>query len=789
MPPPRDVGAAEGSERRRIEIATLRQEVATLLRMNSSLHARLNQANTREPVSAAGSFANLDMSASAEARPPLAWFEERKSLEQRAQQLTEECRALEAEKSSHEANGAAAASAEPAALAGLLRDRDDMRLRLHATESARTAAERRVVAAEAALLRSREELERRKRQSGVSEESRFGPWLAEEVKSLRRELAQEQAKLDDVGLALARKNEQVTRGEREQAEARVEYDALVAANEALRKDIATMKEKVESDRQAARGAEAELGEAQAQFRLQELNLNSEVSEAKARASAADDSLKARRAELEASESVAAASKAEGLELQGQIEVLRAAHEELLTQERREAAEHEGEATELRARAEVVAAERAELERHLEEVESATRDLQASDLQCQKQLEHASREVQNLRTRGNEAARRSQDAMAQAEQRIQALLQQINDERQQNQELEREVSIAKEVASELESPSWEIIVKKRIADEKKAGKTQGWASTAFQMHRELELMQRWKNEALDAFRRMQGDMESAQQQYQQQLQHNQGLQERLEQMGHQAKATVIGFSSAVPSASIAAEQPSVPFQPPSSTSPAPWSFNAVQPSDAAFPPPPPVPPAWPLGNLPASDGSPPLLPPPPPMRSLSTSNEFLSSLHLPTSAPGTSAWPAPPGAGVGVWPGRPEVSVYDNGMFASGPDVPERSDVRAPTRANDLRPSAPGMYPFGATAPSGFATSGPTSAPAAPNGVASAGPVAGPFYDAFRARPSWQSASRVAARADPPGSRRRRSSSIGRSSNAPVVAPLLASGASRPLSAGAAGRRK
>merc|ERR1719482_2068184 len=231
--------------------------------MNSSLHTRLNQATAGETVSAAGSFANLDASANVEGKIPLAWIEERRSLEQRAAQLTEECRALEAEKASVEASSNVAAAPEPPGVIGLLRNRDDMRQRLHASEVARCAAEHRVATAEAALTRTQEELTMRKqRQQGALEEARFGPWLAEEVKSLRRELAQEQAKLDDVNSALSRKNEQVERAEKEQAEARIEYDALVAANEALKKDIATMKEKVETDRQNSKSAEAELGELQ-----------------------------------------------------------------------------------------------------------------------------------------------------------------------------------------------------------------------------------------------------------------------------------------------------------------------------------------------------------------------------------------------------------------------------------------------------------------------------------------------------------------------------------------------
>merc|ERR1719265_111863 len=84
-------------------------------------------------------------------------------------------------------------------------------------------------------------------------------------------------------------------------------------------------------------------------------------------------------------------------------------------------------------------------------------------------------------------------------------------------------------------------------------------------------------------------------------------------------------------------------------------------------------------------------------------------------------------------------------------------------------------------------------PTVGHGTLSSGPVGGPFYDAFR-RQGWPAASRVAARAELPGSRRRRSASAGRSSTHvnPVIAPLLSNNGpqvGRPFSAGGNGRRR
>jgi len=95
-------------------------------------------------------------------------------------------------------------------------------------------------------------------------------------------------------------------------------------------------------------------------------------------------------------------------------------------------------------------------------------------------------------------------------------------------------VAKEAAGETRGPPW------KVAEAKTAGKPKGWAFNALQMHREMELLQKWKDEAMGILGQMQGDMDFAHQQYRQKLEHNQRLQEKLEWMGHQAKAVLAGM---------------------------------------------------------------------------------------------------------------------------------------------------------------------------------------------------------------------------------------------------------
>jgi len=81
---------------------------------------------------------------------------------------------------------------------------------------------------------------------------------------------------------------------------------------------------------------------------------------------------------------------------------------------------------------------------------------------------------------------------------------------------------------------------RGAVSSRSGSPKGWAASAsHQLHRELELLHRWKGDALRILQQMRGEMDSVQGQYRQQLKYNQTLQERLDWMGHQARAAIAG----------------------------------------------------------------------------------------------------------------------------------------------------------------------------------------------------------------------------------------------------------
>ncbi|CAJ1423338.1 unnamed protein product, partial [Effrenium voratum] len=61
----------------------------------------------------------------------------------------------------------------------------------------------------------------------------------------------------------------------------------------------------------------------------------------------------------------------------------------------------------------------------------------------------------------------------------------------------------------------------------------WSSSALRMHRELDLLQRWKADALTVLQKMQADVSCAQEKYREQLEQNQTLQHQLEHVGQQA----------------------------------------------------------------------------------------------------------------------------------------------------------------------------------------------------------------------------------------------------------------
>lgn len=193
-----------------------------------------------------------------------------------------------------------------------------------------------------------------------------------------------------------------------------------------------------------------------------------------------------------------------------------------------------ETTRLQERLRDVRAEQKDLERQVLDLDADVEKLTDEGSTWQKEHGAKSNELRSLRATEAEATLYSERLMKQANQRVRVLLQQIDDEYKQNLELEKEISIARGVVGDigLDGGAPHIAVSARGRS-----KTRGWMSTARHMHREMDMLKQWKQAALATFNRMNSEMKVVEQQYQQQLQHNQDLQKRLEQMRHQATSAL------------------------------------------------------------------------------------------------------------------------------------------------------------------------------------------------------------------------------------------------------------
>mmetsp|Transcript_161786 Transcript_161786/g.518967 ORF Transcript_161786/g.518967 Transcript_161786/m.518967 type:complete len:774 (-) Transcript_161786:23-2344(-) len=718
---------------------------------------------------------------------PAAHREERWRLEDRVHRLTEECNALEFETAARRSQ---TSDGESTSLAALMRERDDLHQRLKAAELVRSAAESRFSTAESALRRALDELSSRRWESEQADAAQDA--RDRDVEELKRELAAAQASRDDVDRALAKKREQIHLNEREQEEVHVEHDALVSANDALRQDIAGIKERIETESRRLKGSEAEATELRARARLKELDFGTEIEAFKKQAQHLEEDTAKAVAACESSEAAAAKDRIESLEAQGELDDLLVAQREVQAQEHRSAEGREREAAELRRRAEQLAAERGQLARRLSEVQAATQQLHAQE---QEELGRCELEARNLareRSKAEEMCLRSHSEVRAAEQRVESLMAQLSEERQHNHDRSREIAAAREAAGEASgTPPWRapaamerrLLGTERPSDERARG---------LEMQRELDLLQRWKGDAMGLLHRMQMDMSSVQEQYRQQLENNQELQERLEKMGQQARAAVSGMP---PAPSYLASPPlSAPARSAPERAPPLQQRRPVVPAAGS--------PSWatePIGGgLPGAGfggwSSPSSWGTAPSGLGLGATPSFGSFGGLPPpSAPagalGAGALPGGHGGGLGLGAlGQP-------GLLA-GPDLPERPDVPAPRRPS--LPSAAAFAPGdlgGLCGAGGAATQSAAEAVAAaaaavaalpgggaysddgalpafseswhpystfgPGGgredldgpallaaqlsVPAPGPVGGPFYDAFRMRTSADPQQVVAAR--------------------------------------------
>ncbi|CAK9023893.1 unnamed protein product [Durusdinium trenchii] len=213
------------AEENRAEIAALRQEISSLLTTNGRLHQHLGQLNGYFP-------------ADAHTAP-------RVQGEERAEPVTvSPPRQSNPNPPLGQPPGTTPTSA---ALAAMLRERDDLQQRLQTTELARCAAQQRRSTAEAALQRASDDLDRQKKL--VASYAAEKEQSASEAEGLRQQLREAHEKLAQLDTALTTRSERVRANEREYAELRVEYDGLAAANEAIRKELATTRSRIASEQQ------------------------------------------------------------------------------------------------------------------------------------------------------------------------------------------------------------------------------------------------------------------------------------------------------------------------------------------------------------------------------------------------------------------------------------------------------------------------------------------------------------------------------------------------------------
>lgn len=516
------------AERNRAEIASLRHEISSLLQTNGQLHQHLGQLNSFLPDSSVA--ANSQGGASAEANLRRSWDNS---------EAPRPCGHMRSDP------GASCLSSPrgAAALASLLRERDDLQQRLQATELARCAAQQRRATAEAALRRCTEDLEWQRKRIAAQEAGEDQPFGEAEL--LRKQLREAQDKIAELDVILSARSERVRANERDYAEARVEFDALSVANDAIQKELEATRSRIASEQQGCQAAESELSEFQARMRAEEVEFAAEVETLGSRRSSLETSLRESSANLADMEAEVSAARAQSLGLRAQLEVLQAARDEIVSQEHQATVQQRAEVERLEAKAESLAAEALDLSHRHEQAKVSFQEVQESQTQKGNESKPVDEDaLSSARLAAAERCRRARDEVAEAEQRLGERLRRLGAVRQQKLQLARELASVRESGTSVRKPVRRAKSagsrrgeRAEVPTTKSSQEPDGWASSAFQMQQELELLQRWKADALNVLEQMQADVASAQEKYHQQLKHNQMLQGRLERMGLEAKAVL------------------------------------------------------------------------------------------------------------------------------------------------------------------------------------------------------------------------------------------------------------
>jgi hypothetical protein len=180
-----------------------------------------------------------------------------------------------------------------------------------------------------------------------------------------------------------------------------------------------------------------------------------------------------------------------------------------------------------------------LSAELEKVSIKRSECQGLSEDHAQQYQNASRLGALARSRTAAASNHAYAEVRDAENRVEALLTQLGEQRRCNTELEHELTIARGAAGDAARPPWK---RADSSDENLRGKPGGWSSAALRMNHELELLQRYKAEASDTMDQMRAAVVDVQQRFRHQLEDNQRMQEQLEDAGRKTGVGMYGTSA-------------------------------------------------------------------------------------------------------------------------------------------------------------------------------------------------------------------------------------------------------
>eukprot|EP00913_Durusdinium_trenchii_P008582 g8059.t1 len=263
-----------------------------------------------------------------------------------------------------------------------------------------------------------------------------------------------------------------------------------------------------------RAAEAELSEYQAQLRAGEAEFAAELESLATRRRSLEASLRDSSATLADAEAEVAETRMQSLGLRAQLEVLEAARDEIAAQEHQASMQQREEVKRLESLAANLASEAKEIsQRHVKELQKAQerRESEKTQEDCKKYRDMS--QTMSLSTTSDVRW------VAKAEQRLGSFLRQLGEERCRGLELARELTAARDAAAAAGAPlQTKPVRRSRSAKSAKSTKVMSWPNTdlqetwsasALRMQRELELLQRWKADALSVLQQMQVDVSSAQ----------------------------------------------------------------------------------------------------------------------------------------------------------------------------------------------------------------------------------------------------------------------------------------